>query len=211
MIPALLGFSFGEADTVVTFVSSMAIILGAVFVVVELNDNKKLVAAANEQARAATIQAQASTEQMKLTNEIADMDMIMRLYEFANTKEFQTSWLTVLDAHLGSFEEFERMPRDEQVAFHQVASLFESLGVLADRGIVTLATVEDMFLAGTAWEAMKPFLEGVPTKYGGEGYYYFRKLKEELEKVHRQSQGEAGESGSGLQPVPSRGAMPKVY
>jgi hypothetical protein len=200
MIPPLLSFDFGEAETVVTFVSSMAIILGAVFVVIELDDNKKMVAAASEQAKAAAIQAKASTEQMKLTNEIADMDMIMRLYEFANTREFQTSWLTVLNSHLRSYEEFERMPREEQVSFHQVASLFESLGVLTDRGIVSLATVEDMFLPGVAWEAMKPFLEGVPAKFGGEDYYYFRKLKEGIENVHQKAQA-----------MPSSDKSPNLY
>ncbi len=179
-------FNFGEADTVVTFVSSLAIILGAVFVVFELRDNKRMVAAANEQARAATLQAKASTEQMKQTNTIADMDMIMRLYEFANTREFQTSWLTVLNSRLSSFEEFEKLPREEQVAFYQVASLFESLGVLAKMEIVKLETVEDMFVPETAWTAMKPFLEGVPSKYGGEGFTYFEKLKDDIAKLHAQ-------------------------
>lgn len=182
MIPSLLTFSFGEADSIVTFVASMAIILGAVFVVVELNDNKKLVAAANEQAAAATTQARASAEQMKLTNQIADMDMIMRLYEFANTKEFQTSWLTVLNSKLKSYEQFEKLPRDEQVAFYQVASLFESLGVLSDRAIVSLSTVEDMFQTEAAWEAMKPFLEGSAAEHAGEGYVFFEKLKNDISR-----------------------------
>ncbi len=188
MIPSLLSFSFGEADTVITFLSSIAIILGAVFVVFELNDNKKLVTAANEQARAATTQARASTEQMKQTNEIADMDMIMRLYEFANTREFQTSWLTVLNSKIKTYEEFESLPKEEQVSFYQVASLFESIGVLADRQIVSLSTVEDMFLPETAWNAMKPFLEGAPATQGGEGYFFFEKLKNGIANSHQKPQ-----------------------
>jgi hypothetical protein len=188
MIPPLLAFSFGEADTAITFISSIAIILGAVFVVFELNDNKKLVKAANEQAMAATTQAKASADQMKLTNEIADMDMIMRLYEFANTREFQTSWLTVLNSKLKTFKDFEKLPKDEQVAFYQVASLFESIGVLADRKIVSLSTVEDMFLPETAWNSMKPFLEGAPAKQGGEGYFFFEKLKNDIASSHEKPQ-----------------------
>ena len=185
MIPPLLSFNLGEADTVVTFISSVAIILGAVFVVIELNDNKKMVAAATEQAKAAAIQAKATTEQMKQTNEIADMDMIMRLYESANTREFQTSWLTVLNSNLKSFEDFEKLPRAEQVAFYQVASLFELLGVLAKMELVALSTVDDMFLPETAWEAMKPFLDGVSAKYGGEVYLYFEKLKDGIANSHQ--------------------------
>ena len=189
MICPVRGFNFGEADTAVTFVSSVAIILGALFVVFELRDNKRMVEAANEQARAAGIQAKVSSDQMKLTNEIADMDMIMRLYEFANTREVQTSWLTVLNSNLKSFEEFEKLPKDEQVSFYQIASLFESLGVLANRKIVTLETVEDMFLTETAWDAMKPFLDGVNAKLGGEGFYYFKKLRDDIRKSHETSPG----------------------
>jgi len=188
MIFAPLDLSFGALESDVTFVSSIAIILGAVFVVFELRDNKRMLEAMNEQAKAATIQARASSDQMRLTNEIADMDMIMRLYEFANTKEFQTSWLTVLNSNIQSYAEFEKMPRDEQVAFYQVASLFESLGVLADRKIVTLATVEDMFLTETAWEVMRPFMDGVNAKLGGEGFYYFQKLRDEIAASHRSQQ-----------------------
>lgn len=184
MILPLGVFNFGEADTAVTFISSVAIILGALFVVIELRDNKRMVAAATEQARAVTLQAKASTEQMRQTNEIADMDMIMRLYEFANTKEFQTSWLTVLNSKLASYEEFEKLTKEEQVAFFQVASLFESLGVLAKKDIVSLATVEDMFLPGVAWDSMRPFLEGIAKRYGGEGYSYFEKLKDDVAKLH---------------------------
>ena len=185
MIPALGVFNFGEADTVVTFVSSVAIILGALFVVIELRDNKRMGAAATEQAKAATQQAKASTDQMRQTNEIADMDMIMRLYEFANTRDFQTSWLTVLNSNLESYEEFESLKKDEQVAFFQVASLFESLGVLAKKEIVSLSTVEDMFLPEVAWNSMKPFLEGIAKRYGGDGYSYFEKLKDDVARLHQ--------------------------
>jgi hypothetical protein len=176
MLPPLL--SFGQADTVVSFVSSMAIILGAVFVVFELRDNERLLVVANEQAKAAAAQAKLTADQMKQTNEIADMDMIMRLYEFANTKEVQTSWLTVLNANLKSYEDFQRMPSDQQVAFYQIAALFESIGVLADRGIVSLPTVDDMFQTEMAWSAMEPFLEGMSKRYEGEGYVFFQKLKD---------------------------------
>lgn len=178
-------FSLGQADSAVTFVSSMAIILGAIFVVFELRDNKRMLDAANQQAKAAGIQAQVSAEQMKQNNTIADMDIIMRLYEFANTREFQTAWLTVLNSNLKTFEQFQAMPREEQVAFHQVASLFESLGVLVDRGIVSISTVEDMFLPEAAWNVMRPFLDGIPAKQGGEGFTFFEKLKDDIAQRHQ--------------------------
>jgi hypothetical protein len=163
--------------------SSFAIILGAIFVVFEIRDNKKMVEAATQQAKAAAIQAESSAEQTKQNIEIADMDIIMRLYEFANTREVQTAWLTVLRSDLKSYEDFQKMQTGDQVSFYQIASLFESIGVLLDRGIVTLKTVDDMFLPQTAWRKMKPFLEGVSASSAAEGFPYFGKLNAELDKV----------------------------
>jgi hypothetical protein len=194
--------NFGEADTVVSFVSSMAIILGAVFVVFELRDNERLLAAANEQAKAAAAQAKLTADQMKQTNEIADMDMIVRLYEFANTKEFQTSWLTVINTNLKSYEEFQRMPAQDQVSFFQVAALFESIGVLADRGIVSIPTVDDMFQTEIAWNAMKPFLDWISERYKGEGYVFFERLKESIEKLHQTTANESGADSPRRTPTP---------
>lgn len=176
-----MAFDFSELTSLVSFFSSIAIILGALFVVFQIRDSKKLVAAANEQARAAAVQANLLTEQMKQTNEITDMDLIMRLYEFANTAEVQSAWQTVLNSGVSSYGEFEKLPKSEQVSFYQIAALFESLGVLVDRGIVKLDVVGDMFLTQLAWSKMKPFLVGVREKYGDEeSYIFFEKLNNQF-------------------------------
>ncbi len=175
-----------EITSVVSFFSSLAIILGAVFVVLQIRDNKKLIQAANEQAKAAAVQATMTTEQLKQNNEIADMDLIMRLYEFANSTEVQSAWLNVLNSHVSSYVEFEKLPKPEQVSFYQVAALFESLGVLVDRGIVKLDVVEDMFLTEVAWKAMQPFLSGIRQKYGEEeNYVFFERLYKKLTERHK--------------------------
>ena len=158
----------------------MAIIIGALFVVFEIRDNQKMIQAATDQAKAAAIQAQASAKQTRQNTEIADMDIIMRLYEFANTREVQTAWLTVFNSNLRSFDEFQNLPREDQVSFYQIASLFESIGVLLDRGIITLQTVDDMFLPQTAWQKLKPFLDGYRTISGEEGYPFFDKLNRDM-------------------------------
>ncbi len=175
-----------EITSVVSFFSSLAIILGAVFVVLQIRDNKKLIQAANEQAKAAAVQATMTTEQLKQNNEIADMDLIMRLYEFANSTEVQSAWLNVLNSHVSSYVEFEKLPKPEQVSFYQIAALFESLGVLVDRGIVKLDVVEDMFLTEVAWKAMQPFLSGTRQKYGEEeNYVFFERLYKKLTELHK--------------------------
>jgi hypothetical protein len=185
----LVTITFGEVDEGIAFLSSMAIILGAVFVVLEIRDNKKMIQAATEQARAAAIQADTSAAQVKQNIEIADMDILMRLYEFANTREVQSSWLTVLNNSVKSFDEFKKLPKEDQVSFYQIASLFESIGVLLDRGIITLKTVDDMFLPQVAWAKLTPFLEGLRAAAGAEAFPYFDKLNRDIENLNSAATG----------------------
>jgi hypothetical protein len=182
-LDTLLAINFGEIDSGIAFLSSMAIILGAIFVVLEIRDNKKMIQAATEQAKAAAIQAEASAKQTQQNIDIADMDIIMRLYEFANTREAQTSYLTVVNSDLKSYDDFLKLPKEDQVAFLQVSSLFESIGVLLDRGIITLQTVDDMFVPQVMWQKMKPFMDGVSANIiGSDNFPYFAKLVKAMEK-----------------------------
>jgi len=150
---------------------------------VQIRQNNRLIRSAAQQAEASAVQAKLTTEQLKQNHELANMDMIMRLYEFANTAEVQEAWLTVLNAKISSYEAFEKLSKSEQVAFFQIGALFESLGVLVERNIVRLDIIEDMFLTRLAWKSMKPFTSGVRQRYGEENYAAFEKLHEQLEAL----------------------------
>lgn len=190
----ILAIDFSEIDSSIAFLSSMAIILGAIFVVLEIRDNKKMIQAATEQAKAAAIQADASAKQTQQNIEIADMDIIMRLYEFANTREAQSSYLTVVNSNLKSYDDFLKLSRDDQVAFLQVSSLFESIGVLLDRGIITLQTVDDMFVPQIAWQKLKPFMDGVSANViGSDNFPYFAKLVNAMETKARATADKKGD------------------
>jgi hypothetical protein len=172
---------FGFVSQDVSLFSSIAVILGVLFVAFQIRENGKLIVASEKQAEAAAVQARLSTEQMKQTNEIANMDMIMRLYEFANTAEVQSAWLTVLSSKVHSFDDFDKLSKVDQVSFYQIAALFESLGVLAERKIVRLEVIEDMFLTELAWTTMKPFIAGMREKFGeDQNYAFFERLYERL-------------------------------
>jgi hypothetical protein len=176
-----LAFDPGSLNSDVSIVSSLAIILGTIFVVVQIRQNTRLVRAAAEQAKAAATQAKLTTEQMKQNNELANIDMIMRLYEFANTAEVQAAWLTVVNSKIASFEDFLKLSKPEQVAFYQIGALFESVGVLVERGIVKDDIIQDMFATQLAWQSMKPFVSGIREKYGDEeSYPAFEKLHDRL-------------------------------
>jgi hypothetical protein len=175
------GMNFGDVTSDLSILSSLAIIFGALFVIVQLRQNNKLIEAATEQAKAAVVQARSTTEQLTQSNAHATMDMIMRLYEFANTAEVQAAWLTVMNSNLEIFEDFLKLPKTDQVSFYQIGSLFESLGVLVERGIVNLDIVEDMFLTELAWQRMKVFVLGMRSQYGEEeNYTAFERLFDKL-------------------------------
>jgi hypothetical protein len=159
----------------------MAIILGSLFVVVQIRQTNRMIRVAGQQAEAAAVQAKLTTEQLKQDHELANMDLIMRLYEFANTAEVQAAWLTVLNSNISNYEDFESLSKSDQVAFFQIGALFESLGVLVERSIVKVNIIDDMFLTRLAWESMKPFVSGARERYGEEeSYASFQKLYERI-------------------------------
>ena len=82
-----------------------------------------------------------------------------------------------------SFEEIQRLPEKDKVAFYQIAALFESIGVLVDRGFVSLATIDDMFVPEQAWQKLSPFVEGINKGAGEEVYVFFRKLSERMKEL----------------------------
>jgi hypothetical protein len=165
----------------VSIISSIAIILGTLFVVVQIKQTNRMIRVSGKQAEAAAIQAKLTTEQLKQDHELANMDLIMRLYEFANTAEVQAAWLTVLNSNISTYEDFVSLSKSDQVAFFQIGALFESLGVLVERGIVNVNVIEDMFLTRLAWESMKPFVSGVRERYGEEeNYAGFQRLYEKV-------------------------------
>ena len=167
----------------VSLISSVAIIVGTIFVVVQIRQTNRMIRVAGQQAESAAVQAKLTTEQLKQDHELANMDLILRLYEFANTAEFQASWLTVINSHLSNYDEFLELPNKEQVAFYQVGALFESLGVLAQRGIVKADVIEDMFATELAWDSMEPFIDGVRQRFSEEeNYVAFEGLYERVVK-----------------------------
>ena len=167
----------------VSLISSIAIILGSIFVVIQIRQTNRMIKVSGQQAEAAVVQAKLTTEQLKQDHELANYDLIMRLYEFANTAEVQASWLTVVNARLSTYDDFLELSKNEQVAFYQIGALFESLGVLVERGIVKADIIGDMFLTELAWNSMKPFVEGVRRRFGEEeNFVAFEKLYELVAK-----------------------------
>ena len=177
--PTLIGplqVNFESVSADATLLASVAIILGTVFVIIEMRDNKKLVEASFRQANTAA-------SQLKQNYELSTVDLVTKIYDFANSLEVQRSWLTVLSTDVNSYQDFERLPEDKQLAFHQIASLFESVGLLVEKGFVKPELVDDMFATSLAWQRLAPFVKGMRDRYSSEDYYVWtEKLYDRLSR-----------------------------
>ena len=179
MLLSPLQVDIGAIATDTSILSSIAIILGAVFVVYQIRQDKEMLAAQVRAADANTEQARLTMQQFLQNNNLATMDLVMRIYEFADSMEVQQSYITVVRSKISSYEEFEKLPEQKQLAFFQIASLFESLGFLVEKGFVAEDIVDDMFATKTAWDALSPFINGMRKKFAAEDYYFF------FEKLHK--------------------------
>ena len=111
------------------------------------------------------------------------MNLELSVYDMANSLEVQRSWTTVLKTKIKSYEEFLKLPDDTQLAFHQMASLFESIGFMVEKGYAQEELVNDMFATNMAWEALQPFVVGMRKQHAAEDYFvWFEKLYERLNK-----------------------------
>jgi len=173
MLLSPLQVNVGVIATDTSILSSIAIILGAVFVVYQIRQDKEMLQAQVRAADANSEQARLTMKQFIQNSDLATMDLVMRIYEFADSMEVQRSYLTVVRANLASYEEFEKYPEEKQLAFFQIASLFESLGFLVERGFVKPDIVDDMFATRVAWDMTKPFILGMREKFAAEDYFFF--------------------------------------
>jgi hypothetical protein len=178
-----LQVNVGAIATDTSILSSLAIILGAIFVVYQIRQDDKMLQAQVRAADANAEQARLTMKQFLQNNELATMDLVMRIYEFADSMEVQKSYFTVLQSKISSLEDYERLPDEKKLAFLQVASLFESLGFLVEKGFVKPDIVDDMFATKTAWEMTRPFILGMRQRYAAEDYYFFfERLYKKLSK-----------------------------
>ena len=168
-----LQFNVGVVATDTSILSSMAIILGAVFVVYQIRQDKEMLAAQVRAADANSEQARLTMKQFLQNSDLATMDLVMRIYEFADSMEVQRSYYTVIQSKIASLDDYERLPEEKKLAFLQVASLFESLGFLVEKGFVKAEIVDDMFATKTAWEMTRPFILGMRQRFAAEDYYFF--------------------------------------
>lgn len=90
MLLSPLQVNVGAIATDTSILSSVAIILGAVFVVYQIRQDKDMLAAQVRAADANAEQASLTMKQFLQNSELATMDLVMRIYEFADSMEVQS-------------------------------------------------------------------------------------------------------------------------
>ena len=173
MLLSPLQIDIGGLATDTSILSSIAIILGSVFVVYQIRQDKEMLQAQVRAADANAEQARLTMKQFLQNSDLATMDLVMRLYEFADSMEVQRSFVTVIRSKVASLEDFDKLPEEKQLAFYQIASLFESLGFLVEKNYVKAEIVDDMFATKTAWELTKPFILGMRQRFAAEDFFFF--------------------------------------
>jgi hypothetical protein len=169
-----------------SIMSSVAVILGAIFVVFQIRQDREALQQSVRQADANADQVKVTMKQLTQNSQLATMDLVMRIYEFADSLEVTRSYVTVVRAKIRAYEDFEKLPFEQQLAFFQICALFESLGFLVEHGFVSRDIVDDMFATRVAWEMTKPFIMGMRKEFQAEDYYFF------FERLYNQLTGEGG-------------------
>ena len=101
MLISPLQFDFGAIATDTSILSSIAIILGSVFVVYQIRQDEKMLQSSVRQADANSEQAKLTMKQFVQNNELATVDLVLRMYEFADSMEVQRSFVTVVRSKIG--------------------------------------------------------------------------------------------------------------
>jgi hypothetical protein len=107
------------------------------------------------------------------------MDIIMRVHSTWLNAILQ-SWDTLNKTEFKNYSDFQEQCSVESM---QVATFFDSLGLLLQRGFVDIDLVSELFIMERPWKKMKPFVEGIREKVDDRRVYgHFEYLYNEWKK-----------------------------
>src|SRR5580700_2389499 len=115
MLLSPLQLNVDAISTDTSILSSIAIILGSVFVVYQIRQDKDMLAAQVRAADANAEQARLTMKQFLQNSDLATMDLVMRIYEFADSMEVQKSYFTVIGAKIESLEDYDKLSDEKKL------------------------------------------------------------------------------------------------
>lgn len=87
-------------------------------------------------------------------------DLVMELFSHFGSREYQESWQRIMT---GEFKDYDDFVRKHGLAdTWEVAMLFEGMGLLVQRKLVDIDTVDDLISGPikSTWEKIAPIIEG---------------------------------------------------
>jgi hypothetical protein len=130
---------------------------------------------------------------MRNQTRIRQTDLILRLQSDWRSRELRNSYEVVMNMKFKDFDEYaEKNPlwtgTPELRAIADVGSFFDSIGILLRRRLIDIEMVDEIFsfYVKTAWEKVKPFVEGRRRELDPRFRKPFEYLYNELKKREQQ-------------------------
>jgi len=164
---------------VLSAISSIAVILGVVFIVVQLRQNNKLIDL-NAKLTDATFQQNKSNISFELMEKLTEES-------FARRRSFM--WQTVKKYQASNWEGFDDSRDDFEI--RDFAYMYDLFGQMAKEGLIDLETLAKTFkfLVALDWEAFEPAAKHIMKRYNlkqNEIFSNFQWLAYETEKILKQ-------------------------
>jgi len=164
---------------VLSAISSIAVILGVVFIVVQLRQNTKLIDL-NTKLTDATFREVKSNISFELLEKLTDES-------FAKRRSFM--WHTVKKYQASNWEGFDDSADDFEV--RNFAFMYDLFGQLAKDGLIDLETLAKTFkyLVALDWQAFEPVSKHIMKRYNleqNEIFSNFQWLANETERILKQ-------------------------
>jgi hypothetical protein len=119
---------------------------------------------------------------------IRQMDLLMRLFSTFDSNEFQEEYIKFLDLKITDYDEYVKTYGLK--GLFKIFPFFEALGIVLNRGMVSLDLVEQMYSQSIQimWEKSKPIQDGLRKKYNqpkwGEWFeYLYNEIKKREQKL----------------------------
>ena len=120
--------------------------------------------------------------QIRHQTKLRQTDMVMRLYATFGSKDYQEAYRGLYELEFKDYNDFKKKGYKR---LHEVAILFEGIGILLHRKLVDVGLVDEIFsgVVKGIWERIKPMIEGARKEYNWPRMYeWFEYLYNEMKK-----------------------------
>jgi hypothetical protein len=129
--------------------------------------------------------------QIRNQRRMRQTDLILRLYLFYNSKEYQEAVAKLLAAEYKDYNDFVKKygsipspsPNEVQISLQMVATFFEGAGVLLSEKLLDINLVQKLFFVELYWGKIEPLAKELRKQFGEPAFWeWFEYLYNEVRK-----------------------------